>query len=730
MQATTLKQNTVVNVPVVLQINNTDCGAASLNMILSYFGKWVSLTDTRERCGVSRGGANAAAVLKAGESYGLTGKGLKFSAEGLKESGSFPCILFWDSCHFLVLKGFRGNTAYLNDPAEGEVRLSMEDFSAHYSGICLQFTPGPGFKPEGRRKTLIGFICSALSRRNRPFILILLTLLLAVLTVLSDGVKPLTDQFFLNRVLIPENASMYRILALIMGVVIVIRFLSLWISSVVEKRIQAVLAAQDTTEFMRKLLSLPVSFFRHRTTGDLLTRLEESSQLPVQLGNLIFSFVFYVLGSSVFLIAMLQCSVPLTLICAASIICNFLVNAMISKKRSGNLRKLQQDTGMLMSSTISGIEAINTIKSNGAEEYYFQRWAGYQAKAHNSLCQDRAYVNYFGSLPDLVTLLSNAQILLLGTFFIIKGTLSVGSLFALFGFFQLMLALAQNALTLASPTQIKILLEKKEEVMEASPDPCLNSAPAAVDPPRLLSGDILVKDLCFGYDPMSATTIKHVDLHVRPGGKVALVGPSGSGKSALLKLIGGLETPWSGQILFDGKERSEHNRYVMTSSIGLVLDSPVTFLGSIANNIRMWDTTISQKTLERCARQTGVHTTVTGLKNGYHTLLTPSTQLSCGELQCLELSRVLAQNPSVLLLDEPVSALDAETESMIMKNIESCHLTMIVATNHFLTLRDYDEILVMEEGTVVERGTFDELLRLGGRFSEYAALEKEGPDEE
>ena len=709
-------------VPVIMQMEALECGAASLTMILAYYGKWIPLEQVRADCGVSRDGSNAKNVLKAARSYGLVAKGYRYEPEDLKANGKFPCIIHWNFNHFLVLDGFKGNKAVLNDPAKGCYTVPMETFDKSFTGICLMFEPSETFEPSGKPKSMLAF---AKAKMKGAGVAVAFTVITTVIASLIGIIEPAFSRIFIDRLLTGQNPDWFIpfiwALAALSGIQIIISF----IQAVFAARINAKIAAVGSTTFMWKVLRMPMEFFSQRMAGDIQQRKGSNASIASSLVNTFAPIVIEACMMVFYLVVMIRYSVLLTLIGVVSIFINMFVSRFISKKRVNITRVSMRDAGKLAGATVAGIEMIETIKASGAENGFFEKWAGYQASVNTQKVKFAKLNQYLGLIPQLVSSLTNTAVLIVGVYLTIEGQFTIGMVMAFQGFLGSFLSPAQTLISAGQTLQeMRAEMERIEDVMQYPPDvTCLNDTEldenAEYDK---LSGNVELRNVTFGYSRLAEPLIRDFNLTLKPGSRVAFVGTSGCGKSTISKLISGLYQPWSGEILFDGKPITQIDRSVFTGSLAVVDQDIILFEDTIANNIKMWDSSIEDFEMIMAARDAQLHEDIMQRDGGYNYRITEGGKdFSGGQRQRLEIARVLAQDPTIIILDEATSALDAKTEYEVVKSIKDRGITCIVVAHRLSTIRDCDEIIVMDHGNVVERGTHDELYALGGFYTKLVS---------
>ena len=705
-------------VPVVMQMETLECGAASLAMVMAYYGKWVPLEQVRLDCGVSRDGSNAKNVLVAARSYGFEAQGFRCEVGALKKDMSYPCIIHWNFNHFVVLDGFKGDWAYLNDPARGEVKVSMEEFDRSFTGICLQITPGPDFQPGGKPKSTIAFARKRLVGAGAAVAFVMLS---SVIGYLFGIINPIFSRFFMDRLLTGENRELLMPFIVLMSVMAVAQVIVAWIQAVYELKISGKMALVGSSTFMWKVLRMPLEFFTQRMAGDILQRQGTNASIAATLVNTFAPLLLNTIMMFFYLIVMLRYSVLLTMVGIVTIILNLLMSQIISAKRVNITRVQMRDSGKLVAATVSGIQMVETIKASGAENGYFQKWSGYQASVNAQSVKYAKLNQYLGLIPALLTTLADAAVLILGVWLSMQGSFTLGKVLLFQGFLSSFMAPATTLISAGQMIQeMRTEMERVEDVMEYPTDSAFAELPLDEDADySKLTGQIDIKDISFGYSRLGKPLIQNFSMSMKPGSRVAFVGTSGCGKSTLSKLISGLYQPWSGEILFDGKPISEIDRSVFTGSVAVVDQEIVLFEDTIANNIKMWDESIEDFEMILAARDAQIYDDIMAREGGFYSRLTEGGKdLSGGQRQRIEIARVLAQDPSIIIMDEATSALDAKTEYELVKAVKDRGITCIVIAHRLSTIRDCDEIIVLDKGVVVERGTHEELYAKGGFYTE------------
>ena len=712
----------IVKVPVVMQMENLECGAACLAMIMAFHGKWVPLEKVRTDCGISRDGSNAQNLLRAARAYGMEASGHRLEVEDVKQI-EYPVIIHWNFNHFVVLNGFKKNHAVLNDPARGTVEVTMEEFDKSFTGITLVFSRTERFVADGRPRSIAAFAQRRLKGTLVPFVFVILT---GILTAVAGVITPVFSRIFMDRILTKSNSDwLYPFISAMTGLFVFQLIVSV-INTLYMLKIRGKLAIVANTTFFWHVLRLPMEFFSQRMAGDIAARQSSNEgiaeTLITQLAPVLLNLPMLVF----YLAVMVKYSLLLTAVGLAATLINMWVARLISQKRINITRAQMRDSGKLAATTMNGIEMIETIKASGAENGYFERWAGFQASVNSSSVKFSLTNQYLGAVPGALQQIANLAVLVLGVMLIMNGEFTVGMLLAFQSFMVSFLAPMNSIIGVGQNVQeMRSSMERIEDVMNYKPD--VEYLPQAKEDGReynKLTGSLTMKNVTFGYSRLAEPLIENFSLNVKPGQRIALVGTSGCGKSTLSKLISGLYKPWSGEIEFDGQPQKDICREIFTGSVAVVDQDIILFEDTIANNIKMWDKAIEDFEMILAARDAQLHTEIVQREGGYNCMvLEGGRNFSGGQRQRIEIARILAQDPRIVILDEATSALDAKTEYEVINAIKDRGITCIIVAHRLSTIRDCDEIIVMNKGKVVERGKHEKLYLAGGLYTQLIATE-------
>ena len=712
----------VARVPVILQLEALECGAASLAMVMAYYHKWIPLEQVRVDCGVSRDGANAKNIVLAARNYGMDAKGYRYEPDALRAKGKFPCIIHWNFNHFVVLDGFKKNKAILNDPARGVVEIPFDEFDKAFTGICILLEPSEGFDADGRKKSMKGFVQKQLKGTGEAM---LFTVMVSLITALIGVIHPVFSRVFMDRLITGKNPDWTGPFFLFLIAFALIQIILSGMQAIYSLKLQGKLAIKANAQYMWHVLRMPVEFFSQRMAGDLVTRKSTNASIASTLINTFAPVILNMVMMVIYLVVILRYSVVLTLIGIGGMVINIMVNQYIAGKRMNISRVQMRDRAKLSSTTVAGIEMIETIKASGAEDAFFEKWSGYQASVNTQNVKTLKLDQYYGLIPKVVSSVVHMTILALGLYLILQGQFSVGMFLA----FQTMLSSFMAPVTELADAgttirEMRTNMERIEDVMEYPADVEDKEESTKDISYDKLTGRVELKNVTFGYSRLAPPLIENFSMSLEVGQKVAFVGSSGCGKSTLAKLISGLYKPWSGEILFDGKPISEINHNIFTGSVA-VMDQEITlFEDTIANNIKMWDNSIEDYEMMIASRDARLHEDIMLRDGGYkYRLMEGGRDFSGGQRQRMEIARVLAQDPTIVIMDEATSALDAKTEFEVVKAIKDRGITCIVIAHRLSTIRDCDEIIVMEHGKIVERGTHEELMEQHGKYEELILSE-------
>lgn len=708
------KTKGVVNTPLIMQLEALECGAASLAMVMAYYDKWVALEQVRVDCGVSRNGSNAKNILRAAQKYGFKTKGYAYTTEKLRQNGKFPGIIHWGGGHFVVINGFRGNKAIISDPAKGVLKVDLKTFDKIFTGIYLEIVPDEGFVPGGKRKSILSF---AKKRLRGAAPLIAFFAITTIVFYIIGIINPILNQVFVDYLLGGNNPGWLLPFIFIFAGIGFLQIIATLVQSLYQYKIRGKLDLVGSTTYMWRILRMPIEFFSQRMVGDLQSRQSENASIAETLVNVFAPLLFNTIMLIFYLVVMISKSWILTLVGVVTVFLNAFVSFYISKLRVNISRVQSRDRARLNGLTTKGIEMIETIKSNGAEASYFSSWSEAQDNVINQRLKIAKTNAFIGLIPAFVSMIANYSILILGVYYTMQGHFTIGSILAFQGLLSSFMLPATTIINSGQTLQeMRTSMERVDDVLEYPLDPnVIREIP--MEEISKIRGNLILKNVTFGYSRLDNPVLVDFNLEIKQGQKVAIVGSTGSGKSTLSKLVSGLYSPWSGDIIFNGKKIEEIDHEIFTSSIAVVDQDITLFEDTISNNIKMWDESIEDYEVIMACNDAQIHKTIMARDGQYNApVLEGGKNFSGGEKQRIEIARSLAADPSIIILDEATSALDAKTEHEVVKAIKKRGITTIVIAHRLSTIRDADLIVVLEKGHIVEKGNHDELMALKGSY--------------
>ena len=706
----TLKQR--ITTPILLQMHASECGAACLGSILAYFGRWVPLTELREKCEVSRDGSSAASILRASRHYGLECSGLSVRAEQLKKL-QLPLILFWQYSHFVILEGFDGGNFYLNDPSTGRRRLSIEEFNKSYSRIALQFKRGSEFRPGGERRGLLRQLSTLpFGSWNALAVVVACGLMLTLLAL----VVPVSLGVFVDEIL-EDHGAWGGLVAALLGGGALAYILSL-LKHRFLKRLAMRISVIGYSQSLTRLLRLPVDFFEHRLVGDLTDRVSSIDRIAKNLTDQFLVLIIDMAMSAVLLIAMFAYDVLLALIVLFLALLHGILAHFLNGLRAVRIQAMRREQGLLIGAGMQMLSHADNLRMTGADDRFFSRWSGQQARELRARQHYAELGSVNSALPSVIAALRSAAILGFGGSLVIAGDMTLGMLVGFYILAEMFLAPVGRFLEFAEKRKaLEADLQRLDDISRANEDPAFSrrspeSESIATFNGRLqLAGQLELRNVTFGFNKSRPPLIENFNLAIEPGQRVAVVGPSGSGKSTLARLVSGAYRPWSGEILFDGHLRDEIPKEVLRQSISMVDQDVVLFSASLRDNITLWNSAVPDEAIFAATRDAAIHDEILLRPNGYSTLVEEGgVNFSGGQRQRLEIARALVGNPTLLILDEATSALDSATEELVDDALRRRGVTCLIVAHRLSTVRDCDEIIVLDKGVEVQRGTHDALI--------------------
>ena len=707
------KNNTRVKTPTIYQMEATECGAASLTMVFGYYGKFLPLEQMRIETGVSRDGCNAKNILRAARKFGMEAKGYKKSLEGLLEMEA-PCIIHWNFNHFVVWEGVQGKYAYINDPAMGRRKLTMEELDDCYTGVVLAFQPTESFEKSKKKKTLMSFIKKRLKGQTGT-ITALFTI--GLLMVFPGMVIPVFSQFFIDEIISAGHDDWMSVFLAVMAFTVLFKQGLTYYRGMLLQRFQNKMALTSAHEFLSHMFRLPMSFFDQRYSGDLAQRVDNNNNVSTFLAGELAETVLNIFVAAFYLILLLVYSPLLTLIGIFNVVFNLMVVKLSSNSISSMTMKFQQDQGKLVGSLFAGLNITATLKASGAESGYVSRIQGNYAKTTLLEQKIGKRQEILNAIPTAANEITSVLVLMLGGLLVIKGNLTAGMLVAYTSLLDSFTDPVNKLVQFVQKIQtLKADMSRVEDIMKYEEDGKFKET-KKVPMTMKLEGVVDLEDISFGYSILENPLVEGFNFHLNSGSSIAFVGASGCGKSTVSKIVSGLYLPWGGEVRMDGVPVANIPKEILSSSISTVSQEITLFSGTIKDNLTMWNKSVMDVDIVKAAKDACIHDVITSKPGAYDFKLAEGgSNLSGGQRQRLEIARALVTNPSILIMDEATSALDPVVEKEIIDNIKRRGCTCVIVAHRLSAIRDCDEIIVMDRGKIVQRGTHEELAEVDGHY--------------
>lgn len=713
-------QHIEVKVPVIVQMDSLECGAACLAMILAYYGKWLPLSEVRLACGVSRDGTSGKNLLTAARNYGLIGKGRRVKSIDPLEV-PIPCILHYNHNHFVVFCGYKHGKAIINDPAQGRILVPIDDFNQSFHGLLMECVPGENFVKEGKKPSHLSFILELISNYKRELLFLLIA---ATASTIIGIIMPALNQIFLDQIITGKGTYAEQLMAGLLLLMLLLEITVSIIDTLSRYRINRRIAMESSFHFLKHMLSLSIDFFSQHMIGDLVRRQKSnetiSQSIIQQAAPILQQFATIIL----YVLIMIIYEPMLATIGIVLSIFSLLLSLYVSAKQIDIAKVQVQHLAQVRSYSMCGLNSMESIKASGAEQGFYSSWADKQTQYNNTSVKMATINAWITTLPQFMQMLSTAFITVLGAGLIIEGDFTIGILVAFQAFLSAFYA-PVNSLTQTAKQlqQMKVQISRIEDVFE-SPIDAMEIIEDTYKPDSL-AGNIQVTNLTFGYGRLQPPTIHDIFFEVKEGESLGIVGGSGSGKSTLIGVLLGLYPRWEGLVTYDGVDINHIPRSYFANYAGIVRQQTSLIAGTVRDNLKMWNDSISDETMIAAAKDALIHDEIMSREGGYDSpVLEGGANFSGGQRQKIELARSLVYNPKILILDEATSALDSVTEERILDNLKKRKITSLIVAHRLSAIRDCDEIIVLKNGHITQRGTHKQLLSQTGTYRQLVESEK------
>ena len=716
-----------------LQYSAVECGACSLASILRFYGRYETIPTLRELLGVSRDGSKAADILRGARSLGLESKGMKLPFEAFQED-NFPCIIFWEFNHFLVLEGFKKGRAYLSNPALGRHSVTIEEFKTSYSGVAMLFKPTPEFKKGGTKEPSL--YSRILGIPLAYPVVSFLILLVSVIAVIPQLFIAAASSQFLNYFLGQNKAYMGMPIIIITLCAVLISFASSISSQTLIRRLQYIISKKMSVNLFKTLFTSSFGYLAQRSGTELSTRMTMGLQYSQSVIGIFYSYLSVMIQTFVVTIFMIFISWQLTLMTLIVIAVNLTVTYNMIQSRSDDNKKLAISSGKASSNGFLSLINIETIKSSGLEPLTLDKWLDEYVPVVDQTQDLGVAMNNVGTFSRSSSLFLDLATLAFGAYLILNGQFTLGGLLA-FQFLSGTIQAPLNSITSIGQALQSIdgIIGRLNDLDTADPSPnAASMVPVSQSNKRYLdvthsdfneTPTLSLNSISYKFGAHLPLFFEDISLSFPPGSHTTIVGTSGSGKSTLIKVLAGLIDPVSGDVSIDQHPMTAVDPGLKANFISYVPQDIFLFETSIKDNITLWDDEISQEQVISASKDSDIYDKIISFPQSFDTQTTTfSSKLSGGQQQRLCLARALSRNPKILLLDEATSALDTETERSVLENIYSRNITTISVAHRLYTALSGDHVIVLESGKIVEQGSPQELIDSGGRFSQLVKDEQ------
>ena len=701
-------------VPVYLQSKPGESGAVSLAMLLGCFSSYPKLVDVKNACDSRDDEMPEENLLAATRRFGFEAEIVDLTL-GTIEQDKLPLILMTRAGKYLLLLERKSSRYIVNDPEKGQLKLSLKELSEICSGRAISAKPGKDFALIENRFSFEQEIKGRIIPYKKGILYVLIS---AAIMLIPAIVIPALSKVFFDDIIILSQTFWFKPMLSIMGAFLVLGCVLVFMQQWILLRTELKMALVESSKFVSHILKVPYTYFLSHNAGDTVKRIKLNDAIATMLSREMTQLVSSLMTIFFYGIVMIRYNMILMVTGVSIMLINVFALRYFSAKRTALNQSLFQKQQRTFGTATVGIEYIETLKASGWENNFFTLWSSYLVDAINDEQKLGFSSRLLEVMPDFLQQLNNVIIVLLGGLLMIYGEITIGVFIAMQSFIANFAGPVKNSVDTIGNVQLnKSYLNNLTDSLDEPVDNlCRQEERQSIDEitpfNARLSGKIEIKNISFGYSKFSPPLIENFSLNAFPGKRIAFVGGSGSGKSTILKVMSGLYTPGSGEVLYDDMDINTINSDVLRNSVTIVDQDVFLFTGTISDNIVMWNRSIDDESIVNAAKDAAIHEVITEREGGYQARTAPGGgNFSGGQRQRLEIARALVTNPSVVFLDEATSALDTETEKMVMQNLRKRGCTTITIAHRLTTIRDYDEIIVIDHGKVAQRGTHDELMQ-------------------
>lgn len=706
-----------VKTPTILQMEATECGATSLSIILAYYGLYISSEKAREMCGVSRDGSKAINIVKAARMLGMDAEGLVVQDIQALRLIEAPFIVFWKFEHFLVVEGIKKNKVYVNDPATGPKVISIEEFDKSFTGVVLLIAPGEDFKPSGKEEQSLWGLLYNYFKSDFPELSYIF--LISIVLAIPQASLAFFIEFFIDNIVINEQTQWMTGFIGSMVFVITSIVILFWIQQYFIIRYKLLFSIKNVPLFFRKLLHLPMSFYTQRSSGDVANRMLVFDAISEKITKAISESVNSMLMIAIYSVIIIMINHVIGMVTLAITLINFSILILAKRKIADLASRFSYDQAKMFGIEYSGVQMIEELKFMSGENKFFSRWLGFKSKIIQTQQRIDFYTALISLLPSTLYFLNLVLLVIFSLHFVVQGTISIGGVIAIYTLILLISAPVINIMD-----HFLKINELKTDLVRIH-DVALASKRTRVVNKKMKKKDlhtdhlIEIKKLTFGYSVLEAPILSDINLKIKKGHSIAITGISGGGKSSLLNLACGLYEPWLGEIYFNGKNIKNIPSKELYSKIAYVDQNIFLFEGTIRDNITMWDNSINDARINKVLKAVCIYDTIIAKGGLDYNINEGGTNISVGQAQRIELARALLKSPELILLDEVTSALDTVTEARIYENLRKMDCTFLIVAHRLSAIKHCDQIVLIENGSITESGSYEELMQQNGRFKEF-----------